>query len=124
MAEKFNDIIEKVEKLSVVELAELIKALEEKFGVSAAMPMASGNGAAAAGAPAEEKTSFDVILKSAGDQKVNVIKVVKEATGLGLMEAKELVNSAPKPIKTGLKKDEAEELRKKLVDVGAVVELA
>ncbi|KKQ23025.1 50S ribosomal protein L7/L12 [Candidatus Wolfebacteria bacterium RIFCSPLOWO2_01_FULL_38_11] len=123
MAEKFKDIIEKVEKLTVVELSELIKALEEKFGVSAAMPMAMG--AAAGGAAAVgEKTSFDVVLKSGGDQKVNVIKIVKEATGLGLKEAKDIVDGAPKPIKTGLKKEEAEELKKKLEGVGAVVELA
>ena len=121
MAEKFNDIIEKIEKLTVVELADLIKVLEEKFGVSAAMPMAAG---AATAAPAEEKTSFDVVLKSVGEQKINVIKVVKEATGLGLKEAKDLVDAAPKPIKQGIKKEEAEELKKKLEEAGAVVELA
>ncbi|MEK9154759.1 MAG: 50S ribosomal protein L7/L12 [Patescibacteria group bacterium] len=120
--EKFNDIIEKIEKLTVVELAELIKALEEKFGVSAAMPMASGAGAAAASA--EEKTSYDVVLKAVGEQKINVIKAVKEATGLGLKEAKDLVEGAPKPVKQGLKKEEAEELKKKLEEVGATVELA
>ena len=119
--EKFKDIIEKVEKLTVVELAELIKALEEKFGVSAAMPVAAG---AVAGAGAvEEKTSFNVILKSAGEQKINVIKAVKEATGLGLKEAKDLVDGAPKPIKEGLKKEEAEELKKKLEAAGATAEL-
>lgn len=121
MEHKFADIIEKIEKLTVVELAELVKALEEKFGVSAAMPVAAPAGAAAGAA--EEKSTFDVILKSAGDQKVNVIKVVKEAAGLGLMEAKDLVNAAPKPVKQGLKKDEAEELKKKLEEAGAVVEL-
>jgi large subunit ribosomal protein L7/L12 len=121
MAEKFKDIIEKIEKLTVVELADLVKTLEEKFGVSAAMPAAAGGAAPAA---AEEKTSFDVILKAAGDQKVNVIKIVKEVAGLGLIEAKALVDSAPKPVKQGLKKDEAEELKKRLTDVGAVVELA
>ncbi len=121
MAEKFNDIIEKIEKLTVVELAELIKVLEEKFGVSAAMPMAAG--AAGAAGPAEEKTSFNVILKSGGEQKINVIKIVKEITGLGLKEAKDLVEGAPKPIKEGLKKDEAEEMKKKLEEVGAVMEL-
>ncbi|MCX6703046.1 MAG: 50S ribosomal protein L7/L12 [Candidatus Wolfebacteria bacterium] len=120
--EKFNDIIEKIEKLTVVELAELVKALEEKFGVSASMPAAAGAGAGAAAV--EEKSTFDVILKAVGDQKVNVIKAVKEATGLGLKEAKDLVDGAPKPVKTGLKKEEAEELKKKLADVGAVVELA
>lgn len=121
MAEKFNDIIEKIEKMTVLELAELVKVLEEKFGVSAAMPAAAGGAAPAA---AEEKSSFDVVLKAAGEQKVNVIKIVKEVTGMGLIEAKGLVDSAPKPIKQGLKKDEAEELKKRLMDVGAVVELA
>lgn len=119
--EKFNDIISQIEKLTVVELAELVKALEEKFGVSAAMPVAAGGAAAA---PAEEKLTFDVVLKAAGDQKINVIKVIKEAAGIGLKEAKDLVDAAPKPIKQGLKKDEAEELKKKLEAVGAVVELA
>lgn len=122
MSEKFNDIISQIEKLTVVELAELVKALEEKFGVSAAMPVAAGAGAAAGAA--EEKSTFDVILKAAGDQKINVIKVVKEAAGIGLKEAKDLVDAAPKPIKQGLKKDEAEELKKKLEAVGATVELA
>lgn len=120
--EKFEKIISEVEKLTVVELAELIKALEEKFGVSAAMPVSAAGGAAA-GAAAEEKTSFNVILKEAGEQKINVIKAVKEATGLGLKEAKDIVDAAPKAIKEGLKKDEAEELKKKLEEVGAVVEL-
>jgi len=120
--EKFNDIIEKIEKLTVVELAELIKALEEKFGVSAAMPIMAG-GAAGGGAAAEEKDSFDVVLKSAGDQKVAVIKVVKEATGLGLKEAKHIVDAAPKAVKQGLKKAEADELKAKLEAAGAVVEL-
>jgi len=120
--EKFKDIIEKIEKLTVVELAELVKTLEEKFGVSASA-MAVGGGAAAGSEELVEKTSFDVILKSVGDQKINVIKVVKEATGLGLKEAKDLVEGAPKPVKIGMKKDEAEELKKKLEEVGAVVEL-
>ena len=119
--EKFNDIIEKIEKLSTVELAELVKALEEKFGVTAAAPVAAGG--AGGGAAAEEKTEFNVVLKSAGDQKINVIKVVKEATGLGLKEAKDIVDGAPKAIKEGAKKEEAEELKKKLEEVGAVVEL-
>lgn len=120
--EKFKDIIEKIEKLTVVELAELVKTLEEKFGVSASA-MAVGGGAAAGSEEAVEKTSFDVVLKAVGDQKINVIKAVKEATGLGLKEAKDLVEGAPKPVKTGMKKDEAEELKKKLEEVGAVVEL-
>ncbi len=122
MAEKFDQIIEQIEKLTVIELADLVKALEEKFGVSAAMPAAAGAGSGAAAAD-EEKTSFNVILKSAGEQKINVIKVVKEATGLGLKEAKDLVDGAPKPVKEGLKKEEAEELKKKLEEAGAVVEL-
>jgi len=121
MAKNFDDIIEKVEKLTVVELVELVKALEEKFGVSAAMPMAAG--AAAAGAVAEEKTSFNVVLKLVGEQKINVIKAVKEATGLGLKEAKDLVDAAPKVVKEGLNKEEADELKKKLEEVGAVIEL-
>jgi len=121
--EKFKDIIEKIEKMTVVELAELVKHLEEKFGVSAAMPMAAGAGAAAGAGEAAEKTSFDVVLKSGGEQKINVIKVIKEATGLGLKEVKDLVEGAPKPVKTGLKKEEAGELKKKLEEVGAVVEL-
>ncbi len=122
--EKFNSIIEKIEKLTVVELAELVKLLEEKFGVSASAMAVAGPAAGAGAGEAAEKTSFDVVLKSSGEQKINVIKVVKEATGLGLKEAKDLVEGAPKPIKTGLKKEEAEELKKKLEEVGAVVELA
>ncbi|MEK7496269.1 MAG: 50S ribosomal protein L7/L12 [Patescibacteria group bacterium] len=119
--EKYNDIIQKIESLTVVEIAELVKVLEEKFGISAAMPMAAG--AVAGGAAAEEKTSFDVILKAVGDQKINVIKAVKEATGLGLKESKDLVDAAPKQIKQGLKKEEADELKAKLEAVGAVVEI-
>lgn len=120
--EKYGDLISKIESMTVVELAELVKTLEEKFGVSAAMPAAGGSVGAAA-APAEEKTSFDVILKSVGDQKVNVIKVVKEVAGIGLKEAKDLVEAAPKPVKAGLKKEEAEELKKKLEAVGAAAEI-
>ncbi len=122
MAEKFNDIIEKIEKLTVVELAELVKAIEEKFGVSAAMPVSAGAAGAGAGA-GEEKTSFNVVLKSGGEQKINVIKIIKEITGLGLKEAKDLVESAPKAIKEGVKKEEAEEIKKKLEEVGAIMEL-
>ena len=119
--DKFKDIIEKVESMTALELADLVKALEEKFGVSAAMPMAAaGAGAAVA---AEEKTSFNVVLKAAGEQKINVIKVVKEITGLGLKEAKDIVDGAPKAVKEGVKKEEAEEMKKKLTDAGAVVEL-
>jgi len=119
--EKFNDIIEKIEKLTVVELSELVHALEEKFGVSAAAPVAA---AGAAAGEVAEKTEFTVVLKAVGDQKINVIKVVKEATGLGLKEAKDIVDAAPKNVKEGLKKADAEELKKKLEDAGAVVELA
>jgi len=118
--DKFQDIISKIEQLNVGELAELIKVLEEKFGVSAAAPIAASAGPAVA---AEEKTSFNVFLKSSGDQKINVIKVVREATTLGLKEAKDLVEAAPKMVKEGLKKEEAEELKKKFEAVGAVVEL-
>jgi len=118
--EKFKDIIEKVESLSVLELSELVKVLEEKFGVSAAAMAVAGGGAAAA---TEEKSAFNVVLKAAGEQKINVIKVVKEATGLGLKEAKDIVDAAPKAVKEGLKKEDADELKKKLEDAGAVVEL-
>ncbi len=124
MEEKFKDIIEKIEKLSALELSELVKALEEKFGVSAAMPVTvAGSASAEDLAAKEEKTSFDVILKAVGDQKINVIKAVKEAAGIGLKEAKDLVEGTPKPVKQGLKKDEAEELKKKLEEAGAVVEI-
>ena len=118
--EKFNDIISKVESMSVLELSELVKALEEKFGVSAAAMAVAGP---AAGAVAEEKTAWDVVLTNGGEQKINVIKIVKEATGLGLKESKDLVDGAPKDVKKGLKKEEAEELKKKLEEAGAVVEL-
>ncbi len=119
--EKFKDIIEKIGKLSVAELAELVHALEEKFGVSAAA-MAVGGGAGA-GAATEEKTSFDVVLKAGGDQKINAIKAVREITGLGLKEAKDLVDGAPKTVKEGLKKEEADEIKKKLEEAGATVEI-
>ncbi|MFH0806782.1 MAG: 50S ribosomal protein L7/L12 [Candidatus Brennerbacteria bacterium] len=119
--EKYNDIIEKVEKLTVMELSELVKALEEKFGVSAAAMAVAGGGSGTEAA--EEKTAWTVVLKAAGDLKINVIKAVKEATGLGLKEAKDIVDSAPKPVKEGMKKDEAEELKKKLEAAGATVEL-
>jgi large subunit ribosomal protein L7/L12 len=121
---KIEEIVAEVEKLSVLELADLVKAIEEKFGVSAAAaavvaaPAAGGDAAGAA-----EKTSFNVVLKEIGDSKMNVIKVVKEATGLGLKEAKELVEAAPKAIKENVSKADAEALQKQLVDAGAVVEL-
>lgn len=125
--EKFKGLVEQIEKLSVSDLAELVKVLEGKFGVSA-MPVvsaapAAGGAASAGGEAAEEKSSFDIELKEIGDQKISVIKVVKEITGQGLKEAKDLVDSAPKVIKQGLKKEEAEELKKKLEEAGATVEL-
>ena len=117
------EIMEAVKGLKVLELAELVKALEEEFGVSA-MPVAvAGAGAGAAAPAAEEKTEFDVVLKSAGANKINVIKVVKEATGLGLKEAKAMVDEAPKTIKEGVSKDDAEALKTKLTEAGAEVEL-
>lgn len=119
--EKFEDIISKIEGLTVVELAELIKALEEKFGVSAAAMAVAGAGTGAAAA--EEKDSWNVVLKSVGEQKINVIKIVREITGLGLKEAKDLVDGAPKTVKEGLKKEESENLKKKLEEAGATVEL-
>jgi len=119
MSDKFNSIISEVEKLSVGELVELVKAMEEKFGISAAAPVAAAGPAVAA----EEKTSFNVNLKAAGDMKLNVIKVVREVTGLGLKEAKDLVDGAPKMVKEGLKKEEADELAKKLQEAGATVEI-
>ncbi len=121
-----EEIIEAIEKMTVLELAELVKALEEKFGVSAAMPVAQVAAAPAAGegaAKEEEKTEFDVILKSAGSQKLQVVKEVRAITGLGLKEAKGLVDNAPKPVKEGVSKDEAEEIKAKLEAVGAEVEI-
>ncbi|MBI4159645.1 50S ribosomal protein L7/L12 [Candidatus Wolfebacteria bacterium] len=123
MEHKFTDIIEKIEKLTVVELAELVKALEEKFGISASAMVAGAPASADASAGKEEKSTYDVILKAVGDQKINVIKAVKDIAGLGLKEAKDFVDAAPKPIKTGVKKEEADEIKKKLEDVGAVAEL-
>jgi large subunit ribosomal protein L7/L12 len=119
-----QEIVEKIEKLTLLEAAELKKALEEKFGVTAAAPVAMMAGAAGAAAPAvEEKTEFDVVLKAAGSQKINVIKVVRAATGLGLKEAKDLVDGAPKNVKEALPKEEAEKLKKELEEAGATVEL-
>lgn len=120
--EKFNDIISKIESMTVVELAELVKTLEEKFGITSAQPMVASAGAGA-GATVAEKTSFDLILKAGGVQKINVIKIVKEVAGLGLKESKDLVEGAPKTVKAGLKKEEAEELKKKFEEVGATVEI-
>jgi large subunit ribosomal protein L7/L12 len=117
-------IVDELSGLSVLEAAELSKMLEEKWGVSAAAPVAvAAAGAAGAAAPAEEKTAFDVILASAGAQKINVIKVVRELTGLGLKEAKDLVEGAPKPVKTGVAKEEAETMKKKLTEAGATIEV-
>lgn len=117
-------IVELVEKLPVLELAGLVKALEDKFGVSAAAPMMMAAGGGAAAAPAEEESGKKtVVLAAAGGQKIAVIKVVRELTGLGLVEAKAIVDSAPKPIKEGLDKAQAEEMKKKLEEAGATVEL-
>jgi large subunit ribosomal protein L7/L12 len=120
-----EEMIKSIESMTVIELSELVKALEEKFGVSANMPMmaAPAAGAAAAAPAAEEKTSFTVVLAAAGANKIAVIKEVRTITSLGLKEAKDLVDGAPKPIKEGATKDEAEEIKKKLVAAGATVEL-
>ena len=118
-----EEMIEEIKKMTVVELADLVKAIEEEFGVSAVAAAAPAAAGAVAGA-AEEKSSFDVVLKEAGANKIQVIKVVRDATGLGLKEAKDLVDGAPKTIKEGVAKDEAEALKAKFVEVGAVVELA
>jgi large subunit ribosomal protein L7/L12 len=118
------EIVEKIEKLTLLEAVELKKALEDKFGVTAAAPMMmAGAMPAAAAAPVEEKTEFNVMLKEAGAQKINVIKVVRAATGLGLKEAKDLVDGAPKAVKEGVSKDDAEKLKKELEEAGAKVEL-
>lgn len=122
MSEKVTKLIEDVKSLTVLELSELVKALEEEFGVSAAAPIAVA-AAAAPAAAAEEKTEFDVILKSAGGEKIKVVKAVKDILGVGLKEAKELVDSAPKALKEKASKADAEEIKKKLTDVGAEVEI-
>src|SRR3954471_22162592 len=119
----FDSIIAEVEKMTALELSELVKALEEKFGVSAAAPVMMAGAGAAGGAAAEEKTEFTVELTEAGANKINVIKVVREATGKGLKEAKDLVDAAPKAVKENIAKAEAEELKKKLEDAGAKVVL-
>lgn len=121
-----EDIIKAIEEMSVLELSELVKELEEKFGVSAAAPammMPMGGAAPAAAAAEEEKTEFDVVLADHGSNKIGVIKVVREITGLGLKEAKELVDAAPKTIKEGATKEEAEDIKKKVEEAGAKVEL-
>src|SRR5512137_2100605 len=118
------EVISFIENMTVLELAELVKELEEKFGVSAAAPVAvAAAGPAAAAEPVEEKTEFDVILKAAGANKINVIKVVRSLTSLGLKEAKDLVDGAPQPVKTGVSKEEAEEAKKQLVEAGAEAEI-
>ena len=119
-----EEMIEEIKKMTVVELADLVKAIEEEFGVSAVAAAAPAAGGAGAAAAAEEKSSFDVVLKDAGANKIQVIKVVRDATGLGLKEAKDLVDGAPKTVKEGVAKEEAEELKAKFTEVGAVVELA
>lgn len=124
MSEKVTKLIDDVKTLTVIELSELVKALEEEFGVSAAAPVAVAAAPVAGAAPAaEEKTEFDVVLKAAGSNKVAVIKAVKEITGLGLKDAKELVDGAPKTLKESVAKEQAEEMKKKLADAGAEVEL-
>ena len=123
MSEKIAAMIEEIKALTVLELSELVKAIEEEFGVSAAAPVAVVAGAAPAAAAADEQTEFDVVLVDAGAGKINVIKVVREITGLGLKEAKELVDNAPKAVKTGVSKDDAEATKAKLEEAGAKVEL-
>lgn len=120
---KVEEILGSVENLTVLELSDLVKKMEEKFGVSAAAPMMMGAMPAAAGEAAEVKEEFDVILTSTGDKKIQVLKVIRELTGLGLKEAKEVVDTPPKPVKTGVKKEEAEEMKKKLEAEGAKVEI-
>ena len=122
MSEKTDKMLEEIDSLTVIELSELVKGIEEKYGVSAVAAAAPAAGASVAAD--EEKTSFNVVLKEAGANKIQVIKVVRDATGLGLKEAKDLVDGAPKTVKEGVSKEEAEELKAKFVEAGAVVELA
>ena len=123
MSEKITAMIEEIKALTVLELSELVKAIEEEFGVSAAAPVAVVGGPVAGAAAAEEKSEFDVVLADAGAEKIKVVKVVKDITGLGLKEAKEMVDGAPKTIKEAASKEEAEEIKAKLEEVGAKVEL-
>ena len=123
MSEKTDKMLEEIDTLTVVELSELVKGIEEKYGVTAAAVAAPAGAAAGAGEAAAEKTSFNVVLKDAGDQKIKVIKVVRDATGLGLKEAKDLVDGAPKTVKENVSKEEAEDLKAKFSEAGAVVEL-
>ena len=118
-----NEIVEKIASLSAMELADLSKAIQDKFGVTPMAPVAAAAPAAGAAAPAEEQTQFDVVLNAVGDKKIQVIKVVRELTGLGLKEAKDLVDGAPKKVKEGVSKDEAKAAQEKLQEVGAVVEV-
>ena len=121
---KIDELLETIDSLTVVELSELVKGIEEKYGVSAVAAAAPAAGAVAGGEAAAEKSSYDVVLAEAGDQKIKVIKVVRDATGLGLKEAKDLVDGAPKTVKEKASKEEAEELKAKFTEAGAVVELA
>ena len=123
--EKINNILEEIKSLTILELNELVKAVEEEFGVSAAAPVAvAGAGAAAAAAaPVEEKTEFDVILTGFGDKKLGVIKVIREITGLGLKEAKDMVEGCPKAVKEGISKEDAEKIKAQLTEAGATVEI-
>ncbi len=121
---KVDELLESIDSLTVVELADLVKGIEEKYGVSAAAVAAPVAGGVAAGAAAEEKSSFDVVLKEAGANKIAVIKVVRDVTGLGLKEAKDLVDGAPKTVKEGASKEDAESIKAKFEEAGAVVELA
>ncbi len=127
MSDKLQGIVDQIKELTLLEASELVKLMEETFGVSAAAATvaapAAGGGGAEAAAPAEEQTEFDVILQAAGGQKINVIKVVREVTALGLKEAKDLVEAAPKAVKEGVSKEEAETVRQKLADAGATVEV-
>ena len=124
-SEKITAIVEEIKSLTILELNELVKAVEEEFGVSAAAPVAvAGAGAAAAAAaPVEEKTEFDVILTGFGDKKLGVIKVIREITGLGLKEAKDMVEGCPKPVKEGISKEDAEKIKAQLTEAGATVEI-
>ena len=123
--EKMNEIIDQLSELTIMEVSQLVSALEEKWGVSAAAPVAVAAAAPAdgGGAAAEEKTEFNVVLKAAGEKKIQVIKAVREVTGLGLKEAKDLVDSAPKAVKEGVPKDEAEEIKKKIEDAGGTADM-
>jgi len=123
MSEKITEIVEKIKELTLVEASELKTALEDEFGVTAAAPVVMGGAAAPADAAVEEKTEFDVILSSFGEKKINVIKVVRTHTGLGLKEAKELVDTCPNPVKEGVSKDEAEKVKQELEEAGATIEI-